>query len=159
MSSYASGTDVSVIRSIGELDKLVSKHGATGFAYGRNDDTASTRVMFRIADRMCRFDVVKPSVQNFRRTPTGLARSGQAAEKLADAEERRRWRSLVLVVKALLVGVADGVIDLSDAFLAFTVLPNGSTVGEWAGPQLDVAYASARMPTLMPGAVSLAIEA
>lgn len=153
MSSYAQGTEVSIIRSIGELDKLVTKHGATGFAYGRDDGTATTRVMFRIADRMVRFEVEKPGVQDFRRTPTGLARSLDAATKLADAEEKRRWRSLVLVVKALLVGVADGVITLGDAFLPYTVLPGGQTVGEWAAPQLDTAYATAQMPALMPGAV------
>ncbi len=151
--AYATGTDVSIIRSIGELDKLLAKHGATGFAYGRDDHTARTRVMFRIADRMCRFEVEKPSPQDFRRTTTGRPRDLTAATQFADAEEKRRWRSLVLVVKALLVGVADGVINLSDAFLPYTVLPSGETVGEWAGPQLDTAYATAQMPKLMPGSV------
>jgi hypothetical protein len=152
-STYASGTDVSIIRSIGELDKLVTKHGATGFGYGRDDNSPKTRVMFRIADRMVRFEVEKPSPQEFTRTPAGRSRALSEAAKFADAEEKRRWRSLVLVVKALLVGVADGVISLSDAFLPYSVLPSGDTVGEWAGPQLDVAYATARMPELMPGAV------
>jgi hypothetical protein len=151
VSSYAQGTDVSIIRSIGELDKLVTKHGATGFAYGRDDGTNQTRVMFRIADRMVRFDVAKPNIDEFRRTPTGRSRALSEATRLQDAEEKRRWRSLVLVVKALLVGVADGVISLSDAFLPYTVLPTGETVGEWSAPQLDVAYATAQMPQLMPG--------
>ena len=128
--AYATGTDVSIIRSIGELDKLLAKHGATGFAYGRDDHTARTRVM-----------------------PSGRPRDLSAATQFADAEEKRRWRSLVLVVKALLVGVADGVINLSDAFLPYTVLPSGETVGEWAGPQLDTAYATAQMPELMPGSI------
>jgi hypothetical protein len=161
MAQYASGTTVSVIRSIGELDKLLSKHGGTGFAYGRDDATATTRVMFRLADRMCRFEIVKPSWQDFSRTPTGLRRDQAAATRLADAEEQRRWRGLVLVVKALLVAVNDGVIDLSAAFLPYTVLPSGETVSEWAAPQLDVAYATAQMPELMPGAMPsprLAIE-
>lgn len=152
MSSYAQGTDVSIIRSIGELEKLVTKHGATGFGYGRDHDTPKSTVVFRIGDRMVRFQVEKPGVDEFRRTPTNLLRSLDAATKLADAEEKRRWRSLVLVVKALLVGVADGVISLSDAFLPYSLLPNGATVGEWAAPQLDTAYATAEMPALMPGA-------
>jgi hypothetical protein len=158
--AYATGTDVSIIRSIGELDKLLAKHGATGFAYGRDDHTARTRVMFRIADRTCRFEVVKPDVAEFRRTHTGRPRELQAATQFADAEEKRRWRSLVLVVKALLVGVADGVVSLSDAFLPYTVLPAGQTVGEWFEPQLDMIAASGQMPELMPGSVPerLAIE-
>lgn len=152
MSQYAAGTDVSVIRSIGELEKLVSKHGATGFGYGRDDDTARTRVVFRIADRMVRFDVTKPDIGDFKQTPTGRPRALSEATRMADAEEKRRWRALVLVVKALLVGVSDGVINLSDAFLPYTLLPSGATVGEWAAPQLDTAYATASMPSLLPGA-------
>lgn len=159
MSAYATGTEVSIMRSIGELDKLLAKHGATGFAYGRDDERQTTRVMFRIADRMCRFDVAKPDPADFRLTPTRQRRAESTALKLADDEERRRWRSLVLVVKALLVGIADGVITLSDAFLPYTLLPDGSTVGEWAAPQLDVAYATAQMPALMPGSGPAAIEA
>lgn len=152
MASYAQGTTVSVIKTIGELDALLEKHGATGFAYGRDDTSRSTRVMFRLADRMCRFEVKKPEVADFMQTNTYRRRTLEAATQLADAEERRRWRALLLVVKALLVGVTDGVISLSDAFLSFTVLPNGATVGEWAAPQLDTAYATATMPALMPGA-------
>ncbi len=37
-------------------------------------------------------------------------------------------------------------------FLAQLVLPNGSTVGEWARPQVAAAYASGEMPALLPGA-------
>lgn len=160
MTQYAAGTDVSIIRSIGELDRLVTKHGATGFGYGRDHNTPNTRVVFRLADRMVRFEVTKPDAKDFLRTPTGRPRLLAEATKLADAEEKRRWRSLVLVVKALLVGVADGVISLSDAFLPYTLLPSGDTVGEWASPQLDVAYATATMPGLLPGAIAtrLAIE-
>jgi hypothetical protein len=149
---YAAGTDVSIIRSIGELDKLLTKYGATGFAYGRDDTTARTRVMFRIADRTCRFEIEKPDVAEFSRTHTGRPRELQAATQFADQEEKRRWRGLVLVVKALLVGVTDGVISLSDAFLPYTVLPGGGTVGEWFEPQLDTIAATGQMPALMPGA-------
>lgn len=149
MSDYARGTDVSIARSISELDRLVAKHGATGFAYGR--EAGRARVMFRIADRMVRFDIESPGVEEFRWTPTRQRRTDATAVRMADDEEKRRWRSLVLVVKALLVAVADGVISLSDAFLPYTVLPGGQTVGEWAEPQLETAYATAQMPALMPG--------
>lgn len=159
MSQYASGTDVSISRSIQELEKLVGKHGATGFGYGRDDNEQRTRVMFRIADRMVRFDVHTPDWQEFTRTPTGLRRSQAAAEKLAGDEEKRRWRALVLVIKALLVAIADGVITLSDAFLPYTLLPgDGRTFGEWAEPQLDMAYATGGPLSVMPGAHG-AIEA
>ena len=151
MSQYAAGTDVSINRSIQELEKLVGKHGATGFGYGRDDNEQRTRVVFRIADRMVRFEVVTPDWHDFISTTTGRRRTQAAAMEFAAAEEKRRWRALVLVIKALLVAIADGVITLSDAFLPYTLLPSGATVGEWAAPQLDTAYATATMPTLLPG--------
>lgn len=160
MSAYAQGSSVPIANSLGELDKLVSKHGATGFAYGRDDQAEATKVMFRIADRMIRFTVFKPKAADFRRSPGNATyRTPDAAQRFADAEERRRWRALVLVVKALLVGVSDGIISLSDAFLAFTVLPSGETAGGWLEPQLDTIYATATMPALLPGGdVRAAIE-
>lgn len=152
MSAYAQGSSVSIVSSLGELDKLVSKYGATGFAYGRDDQAEATKVMFRIADRMVRFSIDKPDPKDFVRSPAGFNRRAPAeAQRFADAEERRRWRSLVLVTKALLVAVSDGIISLSDAFLAFTVLPSGQTAGGWLEPQLDTVYATATMPALLPG--------
>lgn len=153
MSQYASGTDVSISRSIQELERLVGKHGATGFGYGRDDNEQRTRVMFRIADRMVRFDVHTPDWHDFISTTTGRRRTQASAMEFAAAEEKRRWRALVLVIKALLVAIADGVITLSDAFLPYTLLPgDGRTFGEWAEPQLDVAYATGGPLSVMPGA-------
>jgi hypothetical protein len=36
-------------------------------------------------------------------------------------------------------------------FLAHIVLPDGSTVGDWAAPQLALAYERSEMPALLPG--------
>jgi hypothetical protein len=38
--------------------------------------------------------------------------------------------------------------------MAHICLPDGSTVGEWAAPQLAIAYERHAMPALMPGASS-----
>jgi hypothetical protein len=152
VSQYASGTDVTIGRSIQELEKLVGKHGATGFSYGRDDTEGYTQVVFRLADRLIRFRIDRPDPADFRKTPAGYARDIAGAEKFAADEERRLWRSLVLVVKAMLVAVADGVLDLSEVFLPYTLLPAGQTFSEWAGPQLDTIYATQQMPALLPGA-------
>lgn len=50
------------------------------------------------------------------------------------------------------MAVDDGVETLETAFLPWVVLPNGQTIAEWLGPQLDVAYASSEMPALLPEA-------
>jgi hypothetical protein len=149
---YAQGTDVSVGRSIGELERLVAKHGATGFGYGTDDVEGYSQVVFRIDDRLIRFRVTKPNPGEFTRTPTGRPRSAADARRFATDEERRLWRALVLVIKALLVAVADGVIDLSEAFMPYMLLANGQTIAEWTGPQLDTIYATNTMPAILPGA-------
>lgn len=92
-------------------------------------------------------------------TPTGRPRSAASVREAAEAEERRRWRSLLLVTKARLVAIDDGVQTIEQAFMADLVLPDGSTVGEWLAPQLDAVYSTATMPTLVPGPAQLALEA
>lgn len=153
MSRYAQGTDVPVDRTRGELERLLTAHGATGFGYGWQD--GEHRLMFRVSDRMIRLVITEPSRADFRLTPSGRQRRSEAqiTEQVA-AETRRRWRSLLLVTKARFVAVADGVMTFEDAFMADVVLPDGQTVGEWLHPQLDTAYAAAQMPSLLPGAVA-----
>ncbi len=161
MTRYAEGTQVSVERSRTELERLLVAHGATGFVFGWDDQQAVYRIMFRMADRMVRFTIPRadPDHPDHRLTPTGRRRTATQAREQAGAEERRRWRALVLVVKARLVAVADGVQTMEQAFLADVVLPDGSTVSEWLGPQLDTAYSSAQMPALLPGGARPALPA
>lgn len=150
---YADRTDVTADRSRSELERLLIAHGATGFVYGWDETASETRIMFRMADRMIRLSIprVDPDSAEFTRTPTGRKRTRAAAADTARAEERRRWRSLLLATKARLVAVADGIETLEAAFLADVVLPDGRTVGEWLAPQLDTAYATRQMPALLPG--------
>jgi hypothetical protein len=157
--AYAARTAVTVNRSIAELERLVAKHGATGFGYGTDDIEGYSQVVFRIGDRMIRFRIAQPDTNDFLRTPTGLPRTWADARRFAAAEDQRLWRSLVLVVKALLVAVADGVLTLSDAFLPYTLMPGGRTAGEWLTPQLDTIYATGELPALMPGTGPREIEA
>lgn len=151
--AYAANTVVPVIQSITELDRLVSKYGASGFAFGRDDSSPVTRVMFKLNDRALQFEVTKPNLDDYRLTRQYQKRTIEQQRKLADTEERRRWRALILVVKALLVGVEDGVITMDDAFLAYMVIPgDGRTVGAWAAQQLADAYTKGTPLQLLPGA-------
>lgn len=151
-SNYAKGTEVSIGRSREELERLLRNRGATGFMAGWEEGNDYHVVAFRLAERLIRLTVPRSWLDEHKRTPTGLVRTDSAAQKAADAEERRRWRSLLLVIKARLVAVDDGVETLETAFLPWVVLPNGQTIAEWIGPQLDTAYATNEMPRLLPGA-------
>lgn len=46
-------------------------------------------------------------------------------------EVRQRWRALLLTVKAKLEAVECGISTLEQEFLAFIVLPNSMTLGDW----------------------------
>ena len=150
--SYAQGTQVSSSRSLDELQRLLVKHGATQFVQGW--DSSRHRVMFELSGRTYRFEVAQVAAGEMASTPTGRSRDRSTAARMAEEETARRMRSLLLVIKALFIGVEDGILDIHTALLPWTVLPSGSTVGEWAAPQLDDAYQGREMPTLIPGASS-----
>lgn len=146
---YASATVVPVQRTLSELDKLVTKYGATGFAYGRDEELA--RVVFILGGRMLRFQIKQPKMTSVSRTTTGRARSEKVQQEALAAEERRLWRAIFLLVKALLVAVDEGIIDIGEAFLANTVLPDGMTMAEWSEVAIPRVIASGQMPSLLPG--------
>jgi len=63
-----------------------------------------------------------------------------------DAEVRRRWRALVLVVKGKLEAVESEIVTFEEEFLAHLVLPNGQTVGSEVRPMVAQAYETGIMP-------------
>lgn len=149
---YATGTTVSVTKTRMELEKLLVQYGAAEFAGGWNAD--ESRVMFKLADRLIRLSVLMPDPgdRKFSHTPAGRRRTPADTRAAFAAEERRRWRALLIVTKARLVAVAEEVQTVEQAFLADIVLPDGSTVGEWAAEQLPAVYARNAMPPVLPGA-------
>ena len=150
MSRYAADTSVSQDRSRTEIETTLKRYGATSFMYAT--EQTSALIGFRIADRMVKFvlPLPDPKDRKFTHTPAkGLPRSASVAEKAWEQAGRQRWRALALVIKAKLEAVAAGITTVEDEFLAHTVLPDGSTVGQWAAPQLAIAYERGAMPTAL----------
>jgi len=146
--NYASGTTVDAGRSRLEIETLLSRHGATAFAYA----TLGGRVMigFELQTRAIKIDLPlpAPSDPELTRTPTGRARNASKVREEYEKEVRRRWRSLALILKAKLVAVDDGISTVEREFLADIVTDNGETMIQ----RLQPALASA------PGAVALLPE-
>lgn len=76
------------------------------------------------------------------------------ARTAADAEERRRWRALLLLLKAKIEVIMAGDSTVEREFLAHVMLPNGVTMEDWSRDQLCRVYADGSMPPLLPGGVS-----
>lgn len=147
--AYAENTAVSPERSQAEIAKLLLKYGANGFTYGW--DNGRAQVAFRAHDRIVRFAVPLPNAdeRRFRVGPTGRARTNP--EGAYEQEVRRRWRAMVLVIKAKLEAVETGVADFESEFLAYTVLPDGSTVADQVLPRVAQAYEMQGPVDLLPG--------
>jgi hypothetical protein len=152
MATYAERTSVASDRSRAEIEKTLRRYGATAFAYGW--DALAATVMFELADRRIRFRLPMPDRNDraFTHTPgKGLRRSDEAIDREWEQAQRQRWRALALVIKAKLEAVEAGITTAEQEFLAHICLPDGSTVGDWARPQLAIAYERNAMPAIMPG--------
>jgi hypothetical protein len=115
---YASRTKVPVEKTRTDIERLVRKYGAKGFASAWQGQSA--RVEFLCNDRHIRLTVVVPA----------------SAER-----EREKWRAMFLLVKAKLVAVDAKIATFEEAFFADIVMPEtGKTVWETAREPLKLAY-------------------
>jgi hypothetical protein len=137
MARYAQRTRVPVDRSRAEIERLLEQHGATSFVYGSRAGQAL--LSFEMRDRRLRFLVPLP------------ADSGNTARETERArrEIRRRYRALLLVLKAKLEAVASKIVTFDEEFLAHIVLEGSSTVGDWIIPDIPQALKSGRLPPLL----------
>jgi hypothetical protein len=141
--AYAQGTSVPVSRSRDEIEQLFTRYGATKFLTGWDNENAS--IMCEAKGRKLRFVLPIPDPNH--KMFVGSADKRASAAK---AEERRRWRALVLVLKAKLEAVASGISTFDEEFLSHIVVPGGQTLGEWAIPHLAAAYErGVSMPPLL----------
>ena len=143
MARYAERTSVSVEKSRNEIESTLARYGAASFMYGWDGDGAMIAFVMEVAEgkRQVRFHLPLPSRDDRRFTHHSRGRrTADAAEREWEQACRQRWRALSLVVKAKLEAVESGIADFESEFLAYIMLPDGETVGEWLGPQLAVAY-------------------
>ena len=151
MTKYADNTAVTRDRSRAEIERTLSRYGATGFMYGWQP--AAAIVAFEMHARRVKFALPLPDKRSraFTHTPGRYTeRSPAQAEAAYEQSVRPRWRALALVIKAKLEAVETGITEFEEEFLAHIVLPNGQTVGSWMLPQVALAYERGDMPPLLP---------
>lgn len=149
MSRFAENTSVSSENSRAEIERTLSRYGASKFMYGWEDEKAI--VGFEMDRRHVRFIVPLPDKEDYRKTPGGKReRDNTGMLKAWEQACRQRWRALALVIKAKLEAVESGITVFEEEFMAHIVLPNGQTVGQHMIPQIAQAYESGNMPPLLP---------
>jgi hypothetical protein len=123
MAKYAEGTSVPVERSQTEINKILTRFGADQLVQASSAVPPAVLMGFRVKGRLIRFHLPMPEAKSFRGTPLQI-------ENLFAGECRRRWRALLLVLKAKLEAVDSGITTFEQEFYAHTVLPGGMTVFE-----------------------------
>jgi hypothetical protein len=150
---YAEGTTVDVEKSQLEIKRLLTRHGAKAFLFAEaeRDGLVVGIVQFQLEGRMVRYERVYPSVKECALDAAGRKRTSAQVDQKREAEWRRRWRALQLIVKAKLEMVHSGDTTFEKEFLADIMLPDGTTVGQAMGPRLAASYESGNMPKMLPG--------
>lgn len=147
---FAADTSVSTDQSRAEIERTLRKYGATSFMYGWDGPRAV--VGFEMHNRRIKFVLPMPDQHDPQFTHTAgrkLQRSQSQAYAAWEQACRQRWRALNLVIKAKLEAVDCGITQFEEEFLAHIVLPNGSTYGDFAIPQIAEVYETRSMPKLL----------
>lgn len=153
MGEYAKNTSVSVEKSKAEIDRTLQRYGADQFFSGWDSKMNMAMIGFSMHDRQIRFFLPLPDKtdREFTHTPAGRKkRNDEAIHSAWEQGCRQRWRALALTIKAKLEAVESGITEFEDEFLAHIVLPDGTTFGRWAKPQIAEAYEHGYMPSLLP---------
>lgn len=149
---YAQETEVTVEKSQAEIRRILKRYGANEFVSGESPYHVMTG--FKIKGLFIRITITlpDPNSEEFAWTKVKHQRRTPGQQQVAyDQAVRQRWRALRLIIQAKLEAVEMGITTLEQEFMAFTLLPDGRTVGQFILPQIAAAYSTGKMPALMPG--------
>jgi hypothetical protein len=136
LGKYAASTSVPVERSRAEVERVLTKYGATRF--GTMSEETKVTVYFEVKGRTVQWSIPLPPKSKYR------------YEKDYDQEVRRRWRVLVITIKAMLEAVESKLLTFDEAFLPHIVIPGtGRTLGAAIVPKLDALYSGLSLPALL----------
>jgi|HubBroStandDraft_2_1064218.scaffolds.fasta_scaffold13310_2 hypothetical protein len=158
MPRFAAETTVPVERSKAEIEASLIRWGAdefqTGWKESKGGSDGAAMIAFRLEGLFIRFVLPIPRRDEKRFTHKkdryGYEKklNDNQAFKEWDQEVRSRWRNLLLAIKGKLGAVECGISTIEKEFLAFIVLPNQLTVGEWMVESLAQIKAG-EMPKLL----------
>lgn len=146
---YAEKTKVPIERTKVEIEKVLVRAGASQFISGWDSQDGSGRVRCELGGMYLQFDIRAPDPKEVERDGAGRLRTEEALKSALEKELKRRWRVLLLLIKAKLEAVALGQTSVRAEFLANVLLPNQNTVDEWLAPQIEETYAKGVMPKLL----------
>ena len=132
MPRFAAQTRVSSDQTRVEIERTLSRYGATAFAYMSIQGRAV--IAFEAAKRHIKITVPLPS----------------SDDEKSKQQARQRWRALLLVIKAKLESVESEIETLEEAFYANIVMPDGRTIYEATRESVALAYDGGEVQKLLP---------
>lgn len=149
--THAAKTDIPLMRSLADLEKLVRSKGYGSFVQGVSDE----QIVAAFASeegRQVRFIVpVRKADEALLEYMRGVASAakGRRPATVAEAWEQHRRqldRALLLTVKAKIECIEAGIETFEDAFMSQLALPDGSTVGRAVKRELQQIYIDGKAP-------------
>lgn len=125
MRRYAEKTAVPVDRTRAEVQNLLERHDADQFIFGTTG--GQILVAFEIPTTDKNGEKVRRRLRFL--VPMPVMSRGMTELKVK-SETRRRWRALLLVLKAKLEAVASQIVSFDEEFLAHIVIDGNTTVGD-----------------------------
>lgn len=135
---YAKNTTVSCEKSKTEIERILTRYGATHFAYATMQEGSMVQFVFN--GKRIKFLVSMPNRPKVDAPVAHFTRW--------EKSQRQKWRALVLVIKAKLEAVASGICTFEEEFLAHIVIPGGQTTGQMMIPRIEEAYQTGKVPAL-----------
>jgi hypothetical protein len=150
MATFAKDTVVSVEKSRAEIEKLITRYGATSTAFLNAPGRAV--VCFECKGRRIMFELTLPDRTEKRFIRDGRGYTLPQHKQIERWEQACRtcWRALALVIKAKLEAVESGITTFEKEFYAHIVLPGGISVYDATRENVDLAYKSGQITALLP---------
>jgi hypothetical protein len=147
MAKYAEGTKVNSFASIEEIQRLLRARGCVEFGQMTSQNTAAVVFRYEGVPYRMQLNLPDPDDDKFTCTPSGRwSRSEKQANDAYEQEVKRLWRAILLVMKAKLVAVDEGVVTFHNEFLSYAVLGDGRSVGQHCKPLLERAKDGEALP-------------
>lgn len=134
--AYAEDTRVPVAKSQGDLVALLSKFDADQIGHVLDRTTGEAIVFFTRKSRQYRLGIPMPKKVNL-----------NAAQ--FDQRCRARWRALLLLIKAKMVGIDCGATTFEEEFLAHTVTAQGERLVDVIRAPLEEHYETGQPVNLL----------
>jgi hypothetical protein len=131
---YAEGTTVAASKTRQEIERLLATHGCAQRAIAHDDSQLRAIVTFKFKDRFIKLEVSLKAPRN----------------KKPEQFEREAWRRMLMLIKAKLEAIADGIGTIETEFLGSIMLPDGRTVADEVRGAIEQAYTTGQVSRLLP---------